>query len=100
MATAIEDRVRVDEHNGVLHAYCPNCSRMYPTEDFRGMQEINGVMTRITEPVDVPSMCKRCGCPMDLELQPAFAEEQAAGYGKGLRRPGWDTQVKGGAVTK
>ena len=99
--STIAERVRVEEHNGVLHAFCPYCSRMYATEDFKGEQEVRGVLTRVTEDLDVPANCKRCGCPMDESKAVAFADAQASIYGKAVRRPPADKQIKDGdALTK
>ena len=65
MATATEYPVRVDEFNGLLHAYCPTCSKMYPVEDIDG------------NAVEMPAKCQRCGGPMDWEKAKAFGQRRA-----------------------
>ena len=77
-----EYAVRVEEHNGLLHGYCPHCSRMYPVED----------TDRKT--VDLPVKCVRCGAPMDDDKARAFSNEQAAAYGKALKAPPRTTQIR------
>mgnify|MGYP001615162536 CR=1 FL=1 len=81
--------LEVLEQNGVECAACPNCSRMYPLTDEKG------------ETLDLPGQCKRCGCPMDSKAALAFADEQAANYGKGLEAPPKHRQIRTGqAITK
>ena len=80
--TTQEYPVRVDEHNGLLHAYCPNCSKMYPVEDTDHKQ------------LDLPVKCSRCGSPMDDQRALAFSEEQAKAYGKGMKSPPRTTQMR------
>lgn len=77
-----EYAVRVDEHNGLLHGYCPNCSQMYPVEDAD------------RKAIELPGKCGRCGCPMDERKAKAFADEQALAYGKALTRPPADRMVR------
>ena len=72
-------KVRVDEHNGILHAFCPYCSKMYQAEEITGVREINGVLTVERNPLDIPNTCKRCGCPMDSDKAVAFANAVAEG---------------------
>ena len=81
------------EQNGIDHVGCPNCSKMYPIEDFKGYQEISGIMQRVSEPLDIPGTCKRCGSPMDEANALAFANAEAANYGKGLPSPPRRTQI-------
>ena len=89
--------VRTDEINGILHGRCPYCSQAYPVEDFKGFEDRNGVQTRIAEPVDLPSKCKRCGCPMDLTKAGDFEDaqaEKAAVTSRAMQRPSRSTQVR------
>lgn len=72
-------KVRTDEHNGILHAYCPYCSKMHQAEEITGVREINGVISVDREPMDIPNTCKRCGCPMDNKKSLAFANAMAEG---------------------
>lgn len=79
----------VIEHNGVDHALCPNCSRYYAVEE--NVRYEDGA--RRSDPLEVPSTCRRCGSPMDTEKARAYADKQAAEYGKGLRVPPRRVQV-------
>lgn len=45
---------------------CPNCSKMYPQHDVEK-----------DEKQEMPSKCRRCGCPMDFKAQREFSDAQA-----------------------
>ena len=95
--------VRSDEINGVLHGRCPYCSQAYPVEDFKGIEIRNGVETRITEAIDLPAKCKRCGCPMDLTKAGDFEDaqaEKAAVTSRAMQRPTRSTQIREPAGAK
>lgn len=62
MATALREK----EQGGVRVAMCPNCSKMYPLLDDKGVSN------------ELPSKCRRCGSPMDAARALVFADEQAA----------------------
>jgi hypothetical protein len=78
-------------------ALCPNCSRMYkahlmepdPTDRLNPGKE-----RAVVNYDEVPTTCRRCGSPMDIEAQVSFSEKQAvqaaAGPGRAGRR---STQV-------
>lgn len=53
------------EQNNSMYAQCPNCSRLHATTDDKNV------------PVDVPSKCRRCQCPMDKTQAVQFADANA-----------------------
>jgi len=57
--------LRMKEQNGILCDACPHCGRLYPKMDEKGQGN------------ELPSKCKRCGCPMDSEKALVFGEQQA-----------------------
>ena len=82
--------------DGRMHTMCPNCSRMYSDTNEKGEQ------------IEIPSKCRRCGCPMDERKALEFSEEQArkghnpalAELGnrmRGLTHPPMDRQIKAAA---
>ena len=72
---ATELRVRVEESNGIDHAYCPHCSMMYAALDEKGKK------------LSYPEECSRCGSPMDFQKGYDFGEELAKNYTKAIRVP-------------
>ena len=51
--------------DGRMHTMCPNCSRMYSDTNEKGEQ------------IEIPTKCRRCGCPMDSEKALAFSDAEA-----------------------
>jgi hypothetical protein len=54
------------ERNGQDIAVCPYCSLYYPLMDEKEIA------------LEIPSVCRRCGGPMDYTKSKVFADQQAA----------------------
>lgn len=82
--------------DGHTYTKCPNCSKMYGWTVDRDGKTIEQ---------DIPTKCKRCGCPMDIEKALAFADAEArkahnpvlsdlGNRVRGMTHPTMDRQVK------
>ena len=56
------------ERNGQDIAVCPYCSLYYPLKDEKDIA------------LEIPSVCRRCGGPMDYNKSKVFADQQAAHF--------------------
>ena len=53
------------ERNGQDIAVCPYCSLYYPLKDEKEIA------------LEIPSVCRRCGSPMDYKKSRVYADQQA-----------------------